>query len=125
MQTSADGSLAVVRLVQDAEAMTDKARTNVLALRDSLVPEAFDDVPASVYVGGQTAGDIDSTQLTDAYMWVVIAVVLSLSFVLLLVAFRSVVVSLSAIVMNLLSVGASYGVITLVFQKDWGATCSA
>ena len=122
VQTSADGSLAVVRLVQDAEAMTDAARANVLALRDGLVPEAFRDVPASVYVGGQTAGDIDSTQLTESYMWVVIAVVLSLSFVLLLVAFRSVVVSLSAIVMNLLSVGASYGVITLVFQKDWGAS---
>ena len=122
VQTSADGSLAVVRLVQDAEAMTDEARTNVLALRGDLVPEAFAGVPASVFVGGQTAGDIDSTQITDAYMWIVIAVVLALSFVLLLVAFRSVVVSLSAIVMNLLSVGASYGVITLVFQKDWGAS---
>ena len=122
VQTSADGSLAVVRLVQDAEAMTDKARTNVLVLRNDLVPGAFGDVPASVYVGGQTAGDIDSTTLTESYMWIVIAVVLSLSFVLLLVAFRSVVVSLSAIVMNLLSVGASYGVITLVFQKDWGAS---
>ncbi len=122
VQTSADGSLAVVRLVQDAEAMTDKARANVLALREDLVPEAFADTPASAYVGGQTAGDLDSTHLTDSYMWVVIAVVLALSFILLLVAFRSVVVSLSAIVMNLLSVGASYGLITLIFQEDWGAS---
>ncbi len=121
VQTSGDGSLAVVRLVQDAEAMTSQARDGVLALRQELVPAAFAGVPASVFVGGQTAGDIDSVRLTDAYMPVVIGVVLSLSFLLLLVAFRSVVVSLSAIVMNLLSVGAAYGVITLVFQKGVGA----
>ncbi len=101
--------------------MTEEARDGVLALRDDLVPAAFGGTPADVYVGGSTAGDIDSVDLTNAYMPIVIAVVLALSFLLLLVAFRSLIVSLSAIVMNLLSVGAAYGVITLVFQNGVGA----
>lgn len=121
VQTSADGSLAVVRLVQDAEAMSGTAQAGVTALRQHLVPEAFAGVPAAVYVGGSTAGEIDSVHLTDRYMPVVVAVVLTLSFILLLLAFRSVLVSLSAIVMNLLSVGAAYGALTLVFQKGVGA----
>jgi RND superfamily putative drug exporter len=64
---------------------------------------------------------MDSVTLTDGYMPIVIGTVLLLSFILLLLAFRSVVVSATAIVMNLLSVGASYGVLTLVFQWGWGA----
>jgi putative drug exporter of the RND superfamily len=121
LSTSADGSLAVLQLVQDSDAMSEKAKAAVRDLRSTLVPEAFAGTGAQVYVGGNTAAQIDSTDLTDHYMPIVIGVVLSLSFLLLLLAFRSVIVSATAIVMNLLSVGAAYGALTLVFQHGWGA----
>jgi RND superfamily putative drug exporter len=119
--TSADGGLAVVQMVQDADAMSEAAKARVHDLRDTLVPESFAGSGAEVYVGGTTAAQIDSVDLTDGYMPIVIAVVLTLSFILLLLAFRSVIVAATAIVMNLLSVGAAYGALTLVFQFGWGA----
>jgi RND superfamily putative drug exporter len=119
--TSADGRLAVIQLVQDADAMSEAAKGRVHDLRETLVPASFAGSGAEVYVGGTTAAQIDSVALTDGYMPIVIAVVLTLSFILLLLAFRSVIVAATAIVMNLLSVGAAYGALTLVFQFGWGA----
>ena len=120
VQTSADQSLAVVQVTQDPEAMSEEARANLLALRDSLVPQAFDGA-AAVYVGGETATSVDASHLIGSYLWIVVGAVLLLSFVLLLVAFRSVLVAVTAVLMNLLSVGAAFGVLTLVFQKGLGA----
>ncbi|HEX5642082.1 MAG TPA: MMPL family transporter [Thermoleophilia bacterium] len=119
--TSADGSLAVIQMIQDADAMSERAKVVVHDLRDTLAPESFAGTGAEVYVGGTTAVQIDSVDLTDGYMPIVIATVLLLSFILLLLAFRSVVVAATAILMNLLSVGAAYGALTLVFQHGWGA----
>ena len=70
---------------------------------------------------GNTAGVVDYLGFFDTWMPVALAVVLSLSFVLLLVAFRSIVIPAQAIAMNLLSVGAAYGLMVLVFQKGVGA----
>ena len=121
VKTSADGTLLVAQLVQEPEAYSDQARTAVLDLRDALVPQAFAGSPASVYVGGSTANSIDAIDLTDTYLWVVVGAVLLLSFVLLLIAFRSLLVSVTAVAMNLLSVGAAFGVLTLVFQDGLGS----
>jgi putative drug exporter of the RND superfamily len=121
LSTSADGSLAVLQMIQDADAQSEQAKASVRMLRDKLVPASFDGSGAAVYVGGNTAAQMDSTTLTDQYMPIVIAVVLSLSFLLLLLAFRSVLVAATAIVMNLLSVGAAYGALTLVFQHGLGS----
>lgn len=121
LSTAADGSLAVLTMVQDADGMTEAAKEPVRDLREAVVPEAFRGADAQVYVGGTTAAQIDSVDLTDGYMPIVIGVVLTLSFFLLLLAFRSVPVALTAILMNLLSVGAAYGALTLVFQQGWGA----
>jgi RND superfamily putative drug exporter len=101
--------------------MSEAAKGRVHDLRETLVPASFAGSGAEVYVGGTTAAQIDSVALTDGYMPIVIAVVLTLSFILLLLAFRSVIVAATAIVMNLLSVGAAYGALTLVFQFGWGA----
>jgi RND superfamily putative drug exporter len=87
-------------------------------LRDDVVPAAVGD--ASVFVGGQTATTVDFIDQTSDYTPVVFAVVLGLSFVLLLVAFRSVVIPGKAIAMNLLSVGAAYGLIVVFFQEGVG-----
>ena len=71
-------------------------------------------------VTGETAEEIDYTALTDVWLPRVIIFVLALSFVLLTIAFRSVVLPLKAILLNLLSVGAAYGLMVLVFQKGVG-----
>ncbi len=90
-------------------------------LRDSVVPAAFGATASHVYIAGTTAGVVDYLAFFDHWLPIALAVVLSLSFVLLLVAFRSVVIPAKAILMNLLSVGAAYGLLVLVFQKGVGA----
>ena len=74
----------------------------------------------SVYVTGETAEIVDYRELMERWLPIVFAFVLGFSFVLLTVAFRSIVVPAKAIVLNLLSVGAAYGLIVLVFQKGVG-----
>ena len=96
------------------------SRNAVRELRDVLVPRTLGRVPGvRTAVTGDTAEDIDFTNQMRHGVPHVIAFVLALAFVLLLVAFRSIVVPIKAIVLNLLSVGASYGVLGLVFQHHW------
>jgi RND superfamily putative drug exporter len=90
-------------------------------LRDDSIPSAFGDNDVEVLVGGATAFNTDFFDLTDTYTPIVFFFVLGLSFLLLTVVFRSIVVPIKAILMNLLSVGAAYGLIVLVFQKGVGA----
>jgi RND superfamily putative drug exporter len=89
-------------------------------LREIHIPAAFTGVDAEVLVTGVSAGDFDFIQLTERYFPIVIALVLALSFILLTVAFRSIVVPVKSIVMNLLSVGAAYGLMVAVFQHGLG-----
>ncbi len=89
-------------------------------LRNDVVPAAFDGTGATVYVTGETAFNQDFFTLVADYTPIVVGFVLIMSFLLLLLAFRSVVVSAKAIIMNLLSVGAAYGLLVLVFQKGVG-----
>ena len=84
------------------------------------MPETLGRVPgAETAVTGETAEDIDFTEQIRSSLPYVIAFVLVLAFCLLLVAFRSIVVPLKAVVLNLLSVAAAYGVLALVFQHHW------
>lgn len=98
------------------------ALTTIRRLRGDLIPEAFAGVPEDTYealVGGSSAEVVDSVKVTDDYLPIVFASVLSLSFILLLFAFRSLTISIASIIMNLLSVGAAYGLVVLVFQKGF------
>jgi uncharacterized membrane protein YdfJ with MMPL/SSD domain len=89
-------------------------------LRNELVPQTLGRIPGvETAVTGQTAEDVDFTHQMKHGIPYVIVFVLALAFLLLLVAFRSIVVPLKAIVLNLLSVGAAYGVLVLVFQHRW------
>jgi uncharacterized membrane protein YdfJ with MMPL/SSD domain len=100
---------------------TDAASDHaLLRLRNQVIPSALADVPdAKAFVTGSTAGSHDfNAQIKDAMPYV-IGFVLLLAFVLLLTAFRSMVVAVSAIALNLLSVAAAYGVLVLVFQHTW------
>jgi RND superfamily putative drug exporter len=96
------------------------SRRAVLLLRRTLIPQTLGRVPGvSTAVTGATAEDLDFTNQMKHGIPYVVGFVLALAFVVLLVAFRSIVVPIKAIVLNLLSVGASYGVLVLVFQHHW------
>lgn len=99
----------------------EAAYTEIARLRSDVVPAAFAGVPGEVYVTGETAFNADFFTIVDDWTPIVFAFVLALSFVLLLLVFRSVVIPAKAIVLNLLSVGAAYGMMVLVFQNGVGA----
>lgn len=90
-------------------------------LRSEVFPAALADSPAQAHVGGQTANFADVGVRVNDRLPVFILAVLAMSFVLLMLVFRSVLVPLKAVVLNLLSIGASYGVMVMVFQWGWGA----
>ncbi len=101
---------------QDAETVDTIRR-----IRSEVFPPVLDDSEARAHVGGQTAIFSDMGQrVTDRLPWFIAAVIL-LSFVLLMLVFRSVLVPLKAALLNLLSIGAAYGVLVAVFQWGWGA----
>jgi RND superfamily putative drug exporter len=120
LTASADRSAASVELPLTGLGDNNASRDAVQLLRRQLIPQTLGRVPGvETAVTGSTAEDVDFThQMTHGFPYVV-AFVLTLAFLLLLVAFRSLVVPLKAIVLNLLSVGAAYGVLVLVFEHHW------
>jgi putative drug exporter of the RND superfamily len=118
MNDARDVALVSVPLTGDIAA--NDAMGAVRELREEIVPRLFDDARVDVLVGGETAYNVDYLDQTTFYTPIVFAFVLGLSFVLLTVAFRSLVMPLKAIAMNLLSVGAAYGLVVLFFQQGAG-----
>ena len=114
------GDLALLTLPFPGEPNSREATSKMAALRDEHIPAAFDGVAAEVYVGGVTAETADFFGIVDVYTPIVFAFVLGLSFIILMLVFRSIVIPTKAIIMNLLSVGATYGLLVLVFQKGIG-----
>ena len=99
-----------------APATADLVRT----LRTYAIPQAIQGTNLEAHVGGQTASYVDLASAISARLFLVIAVVIGLSFCILLAAFRSFLFAAQAAVANVLSVTASFGVLTAVFQKGWG-----
>ena len=97
------------------------AQTEALVhrLRDQVIPEATAGSDIRFLVGGETAGSVDASSYLSSRLFWVIGVVLVLAFLLLMAVFRSLAIPLKAAVVNLLSVGAAYGVIVAVFQWGW------
>jgi putative drug exporter of the RND superfamily len=112
--------LADVEALPVGDSRDDRAYEAVRRIRNEYVPQAFDGVDARVLVTGETAESIDYFALVRHWLPIVIGSVLGLSFVLLTIAFRSIVVPIKAILLNLLSVGAAYGLLVLVFEKGVG-----
>ncbi len=112
--------LVVVNAVMQGDYSGQEAEDALSRLRDQYVPAAFDGV-ADVYVAGDTADVVDRVNLLEDWLPLVFGLVLGSSFLLLLIVFRSIVVPIKAVVMTLLSVGAAYGLMVLVFQHGIGA----
>jgi RND superfamily putative drug exporter len=121
VQVNPDKTLAIVE-IPFLGTGTDAASNAALdLLRDEIVPQTLGATPGvQAQVTGITANSRDFTDSMSAHLPIVFAFVLGLAFLLLLVTFRSIVVPLKAILLNLLSVGASYGVLKLVFQDGHG-----
>ena len=114
--------LAVINVPVAGDPNSDAALNAVRALRDTYLPAALVGTELTAYVTGASAQNLDYFAITDRYLPIVFALVLGLSFILLMLAFRSVVVPASSIVMNLLSVGAAYGLLVFVTQQGHGAS---
>ena len=112
--------MAVVSATLSGDMAGDAAMAKVRELRHEVVPGLFAGEAVEVFVGGDTATNVDYLAQTTRYTPIVILFVLASSFVLLTLAFRSLVIPAKAIVMNLLSVGASYGLVVLFFQQGVG-----
>ena len=115
------GDLAHLSVFIDGQSLSQEAVDVVIDIRERYVPQAFEGVGAEVLVGGVSAEVADIFSIVDRYTPIVFAFVLGCSFLILMVVFRSIVIPIKAVFMNLLSVGAAYGLIVLVFQKGIGA----
>ena len=115
------GDVAELAVPVRGDVTGDEAIGAVRELRAEVVPETFAGLEADPLVGGTTAENVDYLDGVTDPAPLVFAFVLGFSFILLTVAFRSIAVALTAIVLNLLSVGAAYGLLVLVFQHGIGA----
>jgi len=114
-QVNSSGTTAVFNVIPDTRPQAAQTTALVSTLRDDVLPKEH----ATSYVTGTTAGAVDFTsQITSRLAWLIIAVV-AISFILLTTAFRSVVIATKAAILNILSIGAAYGVIVAVFEWGW------
>src|SRR6476469_9858575 len=113
-----DGNTAVFSVVPTTRPQASETEDLVSRLRNDVLPKEH----VTSYVTGTTAGTVDFTeQITGRMVWLILAVVV-IAFILLTMAFRSVVIATKAAILNLLSIGAAYGVIVALFQWGWGAS---
>ncbi len=118
IDTSPDGEIAVIEVPLAGTGTDDASLTAVEALRQDVVPQVTSGLTAGEVVGvtGFTAGSVDFNDLMAERIWYVFAFVFAMAFVLLLVTFRSIVIPVKAILLNILSVSAALGIVTWVFQ---------
>jgi RND superfamily putative drug exporter len=120
LRIAKDGRAAAIGVVVGGDKTGDAALAGIRRLRSAEIPRAFDGAPVNVAVGGDTADNVDFIDAMNAWLPLVFIFVLGLSFVLLTIVFRSIVVAATSIALNLLSIGAAYGLVILVFLHGWG-----
>ncbi len=121
LETNTKGDLALLTVAMPGDFSSADSKDALQRLRGDYIPAAFGGTNATVVVGGPTAETVDSVQTQKDYLPLVFTFVLGFSFLLLMVVFRSIVVPIKAVVLNVLSVGAAYGTLVLVFQHGFGA----
>jgi uncharacterized membrane protein YdfJ with MMPL/SSD domain len=118
---SKDGTVALISIPTEGSGNDAQSTAALNEIRDEIIPATVGTVDgATVNVSGSAAQSKDFRDLVSARLPLVFAFVFSLAFLLMLVTFRSIVIPIKAILLNLLSVGAAYGVLVLVFQEGWG-----
>ena len=115
------GDAAVLQVIPTTSPQSERTSDLVHTLRTDVIPDALRGTKTTVLIGGITASGIDVSDALGSRLPLFIGAVLAFSFLLLLAVFRSVFVPIKAVIMNLLSIGAAYGVIVAVFQWGWGA----
>jgi putative drug exporter of the RND superfamily len=118
---SASGDEALLTVPVGGDPAGEEAMAAIADLRSRVIPRAFEGTDATVYVGGTAAENVDYVHFLSAPAPYVVGLVLVLTLILLTIVFRSVVISATAVLLNLLSVGAAYGLLVLVFQHGVGA----
>lgn len=119
-QINSAGDTAVITVIPSTKPQDEATSNLVHRLRNDVLPAAVENTNVGVYIGGPTASFIDqSDKIASRLPWFIGGVV-GLSFVLLMIVFRSILVPLKAALLNLLSIGAAYGVVVAVFQWGWG-----
>ena len=119
-EVNSSGDLALLTVIIPGEPSSQAAVDVVSTIRDQYIPSAFGGVDAEALVGGVTAEATDVFSIVETYTPIVFAFVLGFSFIILMLVFRSIVIPIKAVAMNLLSVGTAYGLLVLVFQKGVG-----
>ena len=114
------GDAAIIQAYPTTSPQAEATGSLVKRLREEVVPQAMEGTGTRVLVGGLTASVIDFSDVNGQRLPLLIGVVIAVSFILLVLVFRSLVVPLKAAIMNLLSIGAAYGVVVAVFQWGWG-----
>jgi len=120
-QLNSTGDTAVIALIPSTAPQDEATSELVRSLRTTVIPAALGDSGANAYVGGQTATFDDLAQKVEDSLLTLVLVVAGMSLVLLTFFFRSVLLPIASAFMNLLSIGAAYGVVTLAFQTEAGA----
>ena len=113
------GDAALIQATPSAGSESDAATALVERLRDTVVPTSALGRVASVDVGGETARSRDVREQISGSMWKIVLFVLALSFIVLMVMLRSLILPLKAVLMNLLSISAAFGVLVAIFQWGW------
>ncbi len=116
---SPNGRAALLQVVATGSPQDASTTQLVHTLRERVVPDLTRGTGLAVHVGGQTAAGVDLADTLGSRMPFMFVAILVMSFVLLMLVFRSLLVPLKAVIMNLLSIGAAYGVIVLIFQDGW------
>ncbi|MDP6823242.1 MAG: MMPL family transporter [Dehalococcoidia bacterium] len=119
-EVNADQTIALIEVPLAGDSAEERAQTAVDNLRNVYVPAAFPGSDVEVVITGATALNMDFFKAAKDGILVVFPFVLGMSFILLMIVFRSIVVPIKAIILNLLSVSATYGLLVLVFQKGLG-----
>lgn len=120
-EINAEAGVATIVAFPNTAPQDDATLDTVKRIRSEIINPLFDSSPARAHVGGATAGFADIGDRVNDRLPLFIAAVIVLSFLLLMFVFRSILVPLKAALLNLLSIGAAYGVLVMVFQWGWGA----
>ena len=122
LEVSDSGRVALLAVPVAGDSTGEASIAAIRRLDDQYVEEAFANTDTNIFVGGETAFNIEFFHISARSAWIVFPFVLSVGFLLLSVVFRSLLLPIKAIILNLLAVGAAYGILVLVFQKGFLAS---